>query len=147
MKSLLAACLLVFLPALASAQTDANAKPPPFQPIVAKDHEGDGRVGVRITYDKDTGLPVIAALTRSGPAECAGFRVGDVIIKIDKNYTNTLTADEISIALHGQPGSGVELTVQRDDNPRYFVRAIERKVIRPDQEDMTMPPMSGVARP
>src|SRR5271155_2245895 len=64
MKLLLTACLTGFLPALALAQAtpppDAPPKAAPFQPIVAKDHEGLGRIGVRLEYDKVTGLPYIA---------------------------------------------------------------------------------------
>lgn len=150
MKPLRAACLLALIPALAFAQTtpppDTSTKEQPFEPVLAQNHTGLGRIGVRLTFDKATGLPMISALTRGGPAVDYGFRVGDVIIKIDKNYTSTLTEDEVSLALHGEPGTGVELTVQRDDNPKYLVRAVERRVLSATKEDMTQPPMSGVAR-
>jgi C-terminal processing protease CtpA/Prc len=148
MKLLLTACLTGFLPAMALAQAtstpDAPAKNPPFQPIVAKEHQGLGRIGVRLEYDKMTGLPHIAALVRGGPAADFGFRAGDVILRIDKNYTNTLTQDEISLALHGEPGTGVELTVQRDDDPHYIIRAVARRILRADQEDIAQPPRSEV---
>lgn len=150
MKKILLACLIGCLPAVAHAQvpgsTDTPEKPAPFQPVLAKDHEGLGRIGVQLAFDKVTGLPHIAALTRGGPAVDFGLRVGDVLIKIDKNYTNSLTPDEVSLALHGQPGTGVELTIQRDDDPRYVVRAVERRILTADREPMTMPPMSGVAK-
>ena len=154
MKSLVAACVISFLPALAFAQPapsvaapDASSKPQPFEPIVAKEHSGLGRIGVRLDFDKTTGLPKIAALTRGGPAADFGFRVGDVIIKIGKNYTYTLTEDEVRLALHGDPGTGVELTVQRDDDPHFIVCAVARRIIPGDQEEMTQPPMSEVANP
>ena len=111
---------------------------------MAKDHEGLGRIGVRLAFDKLTGLPKIIALTRGGPAADFGLRAGDVIIRIDKNYTTTLTQDEVSLALHGQPGTGVELTIQRDDDPRYIIRAVERRILRADQEDIAQPPRSEV---
>lgn len=151
MKQLLAACLIgLLVPAVAHAQAATNPsdadKIPPFEPVLAKDHTGLGRIGVHISYDKVTGLPYIAALTRGGPAVDFGFFVGDVIIKIDKNYTNTLTQDEISLALHGEPGTPVELTVQRGDNPRYIVVAVERRILTADREDMAQPPMDEVAK-
>src|SRR5260221_6914694 len=133
MKSLHAACLIAFLPTLAFAQMapppDNSVKLQPFEPVLAQDHTGLGRIGVRITYDKLTVLPQIAAMTQGGPAADFGFRVGDVIIKIDKNFTNTLTQDEISLALHGEPGTGVQLTIQRDDDPKLLVRSVERRVL------------------
>ena len=67
-----------------------------------------------------------------------------MIIRIDKNYTNTLTQDEISLALHGEPGTGVELTIQRDDDPHYIIRAVARRILRADQEDIAQPPRSEV---
>jgi C-terminal processing protease CtpA/Prc len=148
MKLLLTACFAGFLPALTLAQAvpplDATAKPAPFQPLVAKEHMGLGRIGVRLAFDKDTGLPHIIALTRGGPAADYGLRAGDVIIRIDKNYTTTLTQEEVSLALHGEPGTGVELTIQRDDDPHYIVRAVERRILRADQEDIAQPPRSEV---
>jgi C-terminal processing protease CtpA/Prc len=146
MKLLLTACLTGILPACALAQAtpDAPAKNPPFQPLVASEHQGLGRIGVRLEYDKITGLPHIAALVRGGPAADFGFRAGDVILRIDKNYTATLTQDEISLALHGEPGTGVELTIQRDDDPHYIIRAVERRILRADQEDIAQPPRSEV---
>ncbi len=148
MKLILAACFTGLLPALALAQStspsDAAATSAPFQPIVAADHQGLGRIGVRLEYDKVTGLPHISSLVRGGPAADFGFRAGDVIIRIDKNYTTTLTHEEISLALHGEPGTGVELTIQRDDDPHYIIRAVERRILRADQEDIAQPPRSEV---
>lgn len=148
MKLFLAACLAAVLPSVAFAQAtppvDSTSKPPPFRPLVAKEHEGLGRIGVRLSFDKVTGLPKIIALTRGGPAADYGFRAGDVIIRIDKNYTTTLTPEEVSLALHGQPGTGVELTIQRDDDPHYIIRAVERRILRADQEEIAQPPRSAV---
>jgi carboxyl-terminal processing protease len=148
MKLLLSVCLTAVLPAAALAQAvpppDATTKPAPFQPLVAKEHQGLGRIGVRLAFDKDTGLPRIIALTRGGPAADFGFRAGDVIIRIDKNYTNTLTQEEVSLALHGEPGTGVELTIERDDDTHYIIRSVERRILRADQEDIAQPPRSEV---
>jgi len=146
MKLFLAACFTGFLTVSALAQdtTETPVKDAPFQPILAKDHQGLGRIGVHLEYDKLTGLPHIEALIRGGPAADYGFRAGDVIIRIDKNYTSTLTPDEISLALHGEPGTGVELTIQRDDDPHYIVRAIERRILYANQEYIAQPPRSEV---
>jgi C-terminal processing protease CtpA/Prc len=148
MKLFLAACLTGLLPSIVLAQAtpppDATSKPTPFQPLVAKEHQGLGRIGVRLVFDKVTGLPSISALTRGGPAADYGLRAGDVIIRIDKNYTTTLSQEEVSLALHGEPGTGVELTIQRDDDPHYIIRAVERRIIRDDQEFIAQPPRSEV---
>ena len=153
MKLLFTFCLIAFLPAMAFAQAapaaatpDANAKPQPFEPVVAAAHSGLGRIGVRLAFDKATGLPTIVGITRGSPALDFGLRVGDVLIKVDKNYTNTLSEDEVRLALHGDPGTGVELTIQRDDDPYFVVRAVERRILFDDMEELTSPPMSEVAK-
>jgi len=154
MKTFYAVCLIGFLPVLALAQTtqmapdtSSTAKPPPFEPVLAKDHQGLARIGVIIQFDKTTGTPWISALIRGGPAEDFGFHVGDQIIKIDKNYTNTLSKDEVSLALHGEPGTAVELTIMRDDDPHYIIRSLSRRILPPGAQEMVNPPMSGVAQP
>jgi membrane-associated protease RseP (regulator of RpoE activity) len=151
MKPLFTFCLVAFLPVMAFAQAtppalDAPAKPQPFEPIVAAAHSGLGRIGVRLAFDK-TGVPTIVGMTRGSPAVDFGLRVGDVIIKVDKNYTNSLSEDEVRLALHGDPGTGVELTIQRDGGPKFVVRAVERRVLFDDMEELAEPPMSEVARP
>lgn len=123
---------------------DDKAKPKPFAPVLVSQHRGAGRVGARLVFQKD-GTCVIGGLVRGGPAYDAGFRVGDVIIKIDKNYLSTLTPEEARIALHGRPGTGVELTVMRDNSPHYLVRAIERRVLPHDVEEMAQPPVSEIS--
>jgi len=150
MKFIVYAAFLALLTVGARAQIpttpppDDKAKPKPFTPIVASQHRGIGRIGARIIFTKD-GTCVIGGLVRGGPAYDEGFRVGDVILRIDKNDISTLTPDEARLALHGRPGTGVELTVMREDNPRYIVRAIERRVLANDVEEMIQPPVSETA--
>ena len=147
MKTLIALCLLALLPAFAplQAQTDAPPKPKPVEPVLARDHNGLGRIGVRLAFSKDTGMPTIVGMTRGGPAADYGFCIGDVIIKIDKNYTNSLTPDEVRLALHGEPGTGVELTVQRGDDPHLIVHAAARRILTMDAEDIPLPPGSQIS--
>jgi C-terminal processing protease CtpA/Prc len=155
MKFILTVSIASLLPVLALAQTSPvdgpSPKTQPVEPILEKDHSGPGRIGVRVVIAKDTGLPVIVSLTRGGPADDYGFKVGDVIVKIDRNFTSTLTPDQIKLALHGEPGSGVELTVQRGDDPRLIVHSIERRVLPensveiPESTIMTEPPVAPTA--
>jgi C-terminal processing protease CtpA/Prc len=150
MKFVFFAIALFVLTVLAPAQVptsppqDDKNKPKPFAPVLPSNHRGEGRIGVRLVFAKD-GSCVIGGLVRGGPAFDAGFRVGDTIIKIDKNFVSTLTPDDARLALHGEPGTGVELTVMRDDNPKYIVRAAARRVLPDDVEEMTQPPVSSVA--
>jgi C-terminal processing protease CtpA/Prc len=149
MKFLVYAAFLALLTVGARAQMpttpppDDKDKPKPFEPVLASQHRGAGRIGVRLVFQKD-GTCVIGGLVRGGPAFDVGFRVGDVIIRIDKNDVSTLTPEEARMALHGRPGTGVELTVMRDDNPRFIVRAAERRLLPHDTEEMAQPPQGEV---
>jgi S1-C subfamily serine protease len=150
MKFVFFAIALFVLTVLAPAQVpttppaDEKDKPKPFVPVLARNHHGEGRIGVRLVFVKD-GSCVIGGLVRGGPAFDAGFRVGDTVIQIDKNLVSTLTPEDARLALHGEPGTGVELTVMRDDNPKYLVRAVSRRVLPDDVEEMTQPPVGSIA--
>jgi len=149
MKLFTAAAFALLLPSLAFSQAtvpppEAPTKPKPFIPIVAAQHDGPGRIGVRLVFMKDTDIPQIAGLTKGGPAADAGLKIGDIIIKIDKNYTSSLSEDDARLALHGQPGTGVELTIQRGDDPKFIVRAMERRVIPGDTEEVLNPDTDSV---
>ncbi len=147
MKLLSSVCLAALVPAMVFAQDvaapDASEKAKPVDPIIASQHQGSGRLGVVLEFDKTTGIPRISGLTRGGPAADTGFMVGDVIIRIGRDFTNTLTQDEIRTALHGAPGSGVELTIQRGDNPRFIIRSVERRTLPAYAEEMVQPPVPG----
>lgn len=145
MKLIATLCLATFLPALAIAE-DAPAKPALFEPISPEKHTGLGKIGVRLVFDKATGVPTIAAITRGSPALDFGLKVGDVIIRIDKNYTSNMTEDEVHLALRGEPGTGVELTILRDDDPHLIIRALERRIIFADAEEMVQPPLTEIGK-
>ncbi len=146
MKLFLATCFIALIPAFASAQTDAP-KPAPVEPVLAKYHAGYGRVGVRLGTDKKTGLPQIIALIHNGSAQYYGLKVGDILVRIDKNLTSTLSGDEISLALRGPVGSSVEVAVQREDNPHYFVIAMKRQAMTPFSNDKLNPPTDSLYEP
>ena len=50
----------------------------------------------------------------------------------------------VSLGTEEKSGSGRRLTIQRDDDPHYIIRAVERRVLRADQEDIAQPPRSEV---
>jgi carboxyl-terminal processing protease len=71
-------------------------------------------VGLQIALDPDTGtLKVIAPIANS-PADKAGIRPADAILKIDGVPTVGLSLDEAAERMRGPIGSLVRLTVQHD---------------------------------
>jgi len=85
-------------------------------------------VGMEIGIREDR-LQVIAPLEGT-PAERAGLRAGDYIIKINEDdVTSDLTIDQAVALIRGPEGTEITLSILRDgwDEPRDFV--IERAVI------------------
>ena len=97
--------------------------------IFLEDIEGSfSGVGMEIGI-RDDKLQVIAPLEGT-PAEAAGLRAGDHIVKIDKDiFTADLSVDEAVARIRGPEGSTVTLNILRDGwaEPRDF--EIQRAVI------------------
>ncbi|MBN2279488.1 MAG: PDZ domain-containing protein [Candidatus Marinimicrobia bacterium] len=86
-----------------------------------------GGVGIRITLRNDT-LTAIAPM-EGGPAKRAGILPGDQIIKVDTIFTSSLTLDEASKKLRGDPGIKVILTILRPGlKDEFEVHIIREKI-------------------
>jgi carboxyl-terminal processing protease len=85
-----------------------------FEDNVRGDFSG---VGMEIGMRKDV-LTVIAPL-KGTPAEQAGIKAGDKIIKIDEEPTGDMTLDKAVQLIRGERGTKVALTILRDgdDDP------------------------------
>ena len=80
-----------------------------FQQDLSGSFEG---IGAEIGIKKDL-LTVIAPL-KGSPAEKAGLRSGDIIVKIDGKDATNMTADEAVTLIRGPKGTSVILTILRD---------------------------------
>lgn len=67
--------------------------------------------GVGIAFSQDTGGSyVVNRVMEGGPAELAGIKAGDVILKVDgKTYDDS---NEMAAAIRGEEGSSVEITYE-----------------------------------
>ncbi len=84
-------------------------------------------VGMEIGIRKNQ-LQVISPLEGT-PAKEAGFRAGDMIIKVDDVLTSDLTIDEAVDLIRGPRGTEVVLTIYRDDWKETKDIAVIRGVI------------------
>lgn len=115
-----------------------------FSPSQAKIFEEDlsggfGGVGMEIGFRKGV-LTVIAPLEGT-PADRAGIKAGDAILKVDGNDTANLTLEEAVSKIRGQVGTKVKLLILREGwpEPREFeitraqieVQAVKGKLIKP----------------
>jgi len=96
-----------------------------FEIEVKGEFEG---VGMEIGIRKNI-LTVIAPL-KDTPAEKAGIRAGDKILKIDDKETTDLTVDEAVGFIRGPHGTKVKLTIFRNGEDDTRVLEVERAVIK-----------------
>jgi carboxyl-terminal processing protease len=95
-----------------------------FESSVRGDFEGVGmEIGMR-----DDVLTVIAPL-KGTPAERAGIKAGDKILKIDDTVTSDITIDEAVDLIRGERGSFVKLTVFREGEDEPLEIDVQRDVI------------------
>ena len=95
-----------------------------------------GGVGMEIGV-KNSQLVVIAPL-KGNPAEKAGFKAGDQILKIDETFTNDMDTTAAVKIIRGEPGTIVKLLMMRDGwkEPKEF--EITRAVIEVPTLDWEM---------
>ncbi len=78
--------------------------------------------------EKDNQIVIIAPMPGS-PAEAAGIKSGDAILKIDGVSTAQMTSDDASIKIRGQAGTKVVLTIGRKGVTDPFDVSITRSEI------------------
>jgi carboxyl-terminal processing protease len=86
-----------------------------------------GGVGIEISI-RNQQLVVVAPL-KGTPAEEAGFKAGDKILKVDETPTANLTIEEAVKIIRGEPGTEVKLLILRDGWKEAKEFKIVRKVI------------------
>ncbi len=86
-----------------------------------------GGLGITVGI-KDGALTVIAPLEGT-PADKAGLKAGDIILKINKESTLNMTIDEAVAIMRGKVGTPIDLTIVRENEPKPLNIHIVRGVI------------------
>src|SRR5579859_2895202 len=87
-----------------------------------------GGLGIEITIKND--LLTVVAPIEDTPAEKAGIKSGDQIIKINDDFTKGMTLTDAVKMMRGPKGSKIRLTLHRDGIPDLFTVSVARDVIR-----------------
>ncbi len=102
---------------------------PEIRELELSDFEGKFEgIGAEITI-RDKQLTIVTPLSNS-PAEKAGLRPGDKIVKINGEPTSKMSLVEATLKIRGPKGTAVNLTILRDDNAEPFEVQIIRDEIK-----------------
>lgn len=85
-------------------------------------------IGAEISIRK--GILTIISPLKGNPAEIAGLKAGDKIIKIDDKFTGDLALDEAVRLIRGPHGTKVRLTIARDGLDKAKEYTVTRDVIK-----------------
>lgn len=85
-------------------------------------------IGAYVTANPD-GLLMIQTPMPGQPAERAGIRSGDIVIKVDGEDITNLDVDHAVLKIRGPKGSTVELTIVREHEPKPLVFKVVRERI------------------
>lgn len=103
--------------------------PPQEKSLFEQDVQGSfGGVGMQIGA-KDGFLTVISPL-KGSPAERAGVKKGDRVLKIDNATSSELTIDKALYLIRGPIGKAVRLTIMREGVDESFDVSIVRETIQ-----------------
>ncbi|KFL33702.1 peptidase S41 [Sulfurospirillum sp. SCADC] len=86
--------------------------------------------GLGITVGQKDGALTVIAPMEGTPADKAGVKAGDIILKINKQSTLNMTIDEAVNIMRGKPGTGIELTLVREGENKPLSISIIRDIIK-----------------
>ncbi|SFD31651.1 carboxyl-terminal processing protease [Thiohalospira halophila DSM 15071] len=89
-----------------------------------------GGLGIEVTMED--GLVKVIAPIDDTPAERAGVRAGDLIVRIDSAPVKEMNLGEAVEKMRGEPGSEIELTILREGRDQPLEITIERAIIQVD---------------
>ena len=87
-----------------------------------------GGLGIEVTMED--GLVKVIAPIDDTPAERAGVRAGDLVVRIDSAPVKDMSLGEAVEKMRGKPGSTIELTILREGRDQPLEITIERAVIQ-----------------
>jgi carboxyl-terminal processing protease len=87
-----------------------------------------GGLGIEIT--NKSGMLTVVAPIEDTPAHRAGIKSGDIILKIDGEFTKDMTLIEAVKRMRGKPDTKVKLTIKRETPAQLFDTTLTREIIK-----------------
>ncbi len=86
--------------------------------------------GLGIEVGMENGFVKVIAPIDDTPAQRAGIRASDLIIKLDDRSVKGMTLNEAVKIMRGKPNTDIDLTIVREGEPGPMVITITREIIR-----------------
>src|ERR687885_41633 len=86
-------------------------------------------VGIGISVSSRNSEPRIVEVYDNTPAQQAGLRAGDILVRINDKSVAGLALDEMTTLVRGPVGTQVQITVRRGDDPREITVSVQRAQI------------------
>lgn len=83
-------------------------------------------IGAIISFNDELNYPVFTRTMEGTPAEAAGIREGDVIIRVNGESTYGMNSNDTAMLVRGDEGTVVHLTVYREGEENYLTFDITR---------------------
>lgn len=112
----------------------------PHQYIKAPEEEGydKGGVGLMVDHERDAAGRFVVVETLDGfPAQAAGIRPGDRLVRVGGHPVKGMTYREMADLVRGELGTRVGLEIERAGTPNPIKFAIERVWINPNPKNIS----------
>ena len=94
-------------------------------------------IGITVKYNSQTSVLKVIEVNSNSPADSAGIKIGDVIVKISDKSVSDLSYDEAVSLLKGETGTVIDLVVLRDEKEieksvtisQYITSSVKSKIL------------------
>lgn len=90
-------------------------------------------IGAYISINKQMNTAMISGVMEDSPAQEAGLREGDIIYKVEEEFTQGMSLTGVVNMVKGREGTTVHLTIYREGEPDY----LDMEIVRAKQIETT----------
>lgn len=90
-------------------------------------------IGAMISINQQMNTAMISGVLEDSPAQKAGLREGDIIYKVEDEYTQGLSLSKVVSMVKGREGTTVQLTIYREGEADY----LDMEIVRSKQIETT----------